>query len=140
MKDYYTVFGRKIMGQCYLVEAKFIFKNDDPASFCKVFKDTVERMNGVTANFNLSYGDMDTPYGCFNILTGGQAYLGLDIQGNEHPDIWRSVFDASYGWEWVMYDVFSAILKECENGSKVKIWPDFGETTITVKDCEVKIV
>lgn len=124
------------MGQCYSVTAKFIFKNDDPAPFCNAFKDIVDRMNGVTANFDLSCDSMDTPFGCFNILTGGQAYA----EGNEYPDIWYSDFDGSYGWEWVMYDVFSAVLKECENGSYVKIWPDSGMTKISVKNGEVKIV
>ena len=127
------------MGQSYLVEARFIFKNNDPSSFCKVFKKEVMDRDGVSADFNLKSEITDDPFDCFNILTGGEAYTGYDTDGNARPDIWCSAFDGSYGWEIVMYEIFSELLKQCENGSRVRIWPDSGETEISVKDGVVTI-
>ena len=125
------------MGQTYSVEAKFVFKNNDKTSFCNVFKNEVNSRNGITANFNLTKGCMDEPFGCFNILTGGYADISYDEKGNSYTDIWRSDFDGSYGWESVMYEVFTAVLKECEDGSYVRIWPDNGETLISVENGKV---
>lgn len=34
------------MGQCYSVEARFKFKNNDPSSFCQVIKDEIADKNG----------------------------------------------------------------------------------------------
>ena len=128
------------MGQTYTVEAKFIFKNNDPESFCKVFRDEIKSRDGVTAIF-LPYeeDDLKTPFGLFKILTSNNAMEAYDSNGDKNPDIWVSDFDASYGWEGLMYDIFSSVLKECDNGSYVRIWPDHGQTKITVKNGKVKI-
>ena len=128
------------MGQTYTVEAKFIFKNNDSESFCKVFRDEIKSRDGVTAIF-LPYeeDDLKTPFGLFNILTAKNAMTAYDSNGNENPDIWVSDFDGSYGWESVLYDIFSSVLKECENGSWVKVWPDNGLTKLTVKNGKVTI-
>lgn len=124
------------MGQTYSVEAKFIFRNK--VSFCNVFKAEVNTRNGITAEFDLTRGSMDDPFGCFKILTSSYADIGYDENGNLCPDIWCSDFDGSYGWESVMYEIFSAVLKECKDGSYVRIWPDEGETNILVENGKIK--
>lgn len=121
------------MGQTYLVEAKFIFKNGDSVPFHEAFKNEILSRNGVTANFDLNDGDINTAFGCFDILTAGNAGPGMDKYGNEYPDIWVSAFDASYGWHGLMIDIFSIVLTKCEPGSTVKIYPDHGEDILSVK-------
>ncbi len=35
-------------------------------------------------------------------------------------------FNAAYGWEQVMYDVFQALKPSLKKGSKLEVWPDSG--------------
>ena len=46
-------------------------------------------------------------------------------------------FDASYGWESVMYDWFAAIAVTLNNGSSIDVYPDSGHTIGTIQNGEV---
>lgn len=119
------------MGQCYDVEARFKFKNDDPSEFCKVFKKEVRKRNGLSANFELGDLSLNNPFDCFCGLTARDAHtIG---------DCWYAAFDASYSWEMVMYEVFTELLKVLDEGSFVRIWSDSGMTEFYVKDGQIII-
>jgi len=113
------------MGQCYTVEARLKFQDNDPASFCKVMNDEFTARNGRSARFDLTKGNTDDPFGCFKILTSANA--------NQTKDgIWFADFDGSYGWEDVLIQIFQAAAKELKDGSKIMIYPDSGSTEISV--------
>ena len=113
------------MGQCYRVDAKFKFKNNDSTSFCEaVRKEAKERF----ASYNAE--DYDTPYKCFQIITSKDSYESDD-------GVWHADFDASYSWMFVMCDIFEATLSLLADGSWVKIYPDNGKTTYRVKGGKV---
>ena len=119
------------MGQTYSVEARLKFKNDDPASFCKVIQDEIAARNGKTANFGLTRGNVDEPFGCFKILTTANA-------GQTEDGLWYADFDGSYGWESVLIQVFRAAARELADGSRILICPDNGCTEIAVKNGKVR--
>ena len=119
------------MGQCYTVEAEFHFKNNDPTSFARRFKEEILKRNGKGARFDLSRGDLNDPFDCFKILTSKNA--------DKFENVWYADFNASYGWEKVLEEVFMAISKELDNGSWIDIYPDFGRTEIRVENGEVII-
>lgn len=118
------------MGQTYSVEARLTFKNDDPASFCKIISDEIAVRNGKTANFDLTRGNIDDPFGCFKILTSANACQTKD--GLRYAD-----FDGSYGWESVLTQVLRAAARELADGSRILICPDDGCTEIAVKKGKV---
>ena len=103
------------MGQCYTVEAKLYFKNNDPSLFCKKVKDEIYKRNGVSANFDLLRGDLNDPFGCFKILTAKNA--------EKNGDVWYADFSGSYGWENVIYDIFSEATEGLFAGSQINIDP-----------------
>lgn len=109
------------MGQVYSVEAKFVFKNNDPTSFCEAFNRKVNAKNGSNKS--------NDPFECFKMLTATNAH--------KVGDCWYAGFDASYGWEGIMIDFFDSMIRELEDGSYVTIYPDYGWETLTVKDGEV---
>ena len=120
------------MGQCYSVYAKLNFKNDDATSFCEAVKKSVEGLSD-WANFgDYDDSDFDTPFGCFQIIA---TKRGSFIADNGE---FVSDFDASYGWEGVMQDIFNEVMQVLDNGSRVMIYPDHGWERWTVRNGKVK--
>lgn len=113
------------MGQTYSVEARLKFKNNDPASFCKVIQDEIAARNGKTANFGLTRGNVNDPFGCFKILTTENA-------GQTEDGLWYADFDGSYGWESVLIQVFRAAAGELADGSRITIYTDDDSVEISV--------
>ena len=117
------------MGMTYSVEASIKFKNNDPSAFCNCIKEYISETNGKSALYQLDNIDLDKPFDCFKAATVPDAYAD--------GDTWYADFDASYGWESVMYDIFEAALEFTENGSSVTIWPDDAMSVITNVNGEV---
>lgn len=120
------------MSQCYYVEAHLLFKNDDPKPFCKIIEDEVNARDGVTAYFNMSNGSFNTPFECFKILTS------KDAEYDWKQNIMFAGFNASYGWESVMYEIFKTSMEALNEGSFVSVWPDHGMWKIFIADGEIK--
>ena len=120
------------MGQCYYVEAHLLFKNDDPKLFCKIIEHEVTARDGVSAHFNINHDDsFNTPFECFKILT-------KDAQFDLKKNIMYAGFNASYGSESVMYEIFKASMEALKEGSFVSVWPDHGMWKIYISDGEIK--
>lgn len=118
------------MGQCYSVEAKLNFKNNDPSGFCKIIKDEIVDRHGKSAIFDLDRGDLNDPFGCFKILTAKDAAKSRD-------GTWYADFSGSYGWESVMTEIFHEAAKELVDGSVITIYPDYDATEISVRNGKV---
>lgn len=123
------------MGQCYTVEAKLKFRNNDPAAFCEAIRSEIEKRDGKSAYFYLdSYGyDLASPFDCFRAMTASDAEIMDD-------GTYSAGFDASYGWEGLMIEVFSKAAWELEEGSYISIWPDFGQDLIEVRHGKVVVL
>ena len=51
-----------------------------------------------------------------------------------HEGVLSSDFDACYGWEGVMIETFDAMAPYLEDGSSLKIFPDFSYDLLEVND------
>lgn len=49
----------------------------------------------------------------------------------------KTGFDASYGWEMVMLDLFEGLAEYLERGSILDMWPDNYHETYRIKDGKV---
>ena len=106
------------MGACYYVEGRLRFA-DGGKAFCESANNKIDEIRCAGwATFDFALGNRNEPFGLFNILTGGTA--------EERNGYWTAGFDARYGWEEVLVEVFEEAMKETGNRSWVKIWPDEG--------------
>ena len=114
------------MGQTYSVEAHFVFKNNDQTAFCTEFRKIVEElMHAHRACFDLTRGNTNDPFGCFQILTSKDAY--------DFTKCYAADFDGSYSWGDVIVTVITAIAHTLVKGSYVGIEDDEGYTRIEVE-------
>ena len=120
------------MGQTYTVEAKLNFKDNDSHPYCSTIKREIYERDGVSAEFNLEAGDLNTVDGCLKILTSEDGFYDMD-------GIWCADFDGSYGWEFVMLRIFETAAKTLDDKSEIVIYPDSGYHKIMVKNGKVII-
>ena len=114
------------MGQTYSVDAKITFKNNETKMlFCNSIKDYIKKTSEKTAIYQLEGLDLDKPFDCFKAMTYPAA--------EEEDGIWYADFDASYGWESVLFDA----LKFAEDGSYLYIFPDSYSVYMDKKDGKV---
>ena len=115
------------MGQCYTVEARLNFKNNDPSAFCTCIANEITARNGVSAIFDLSRGKLDDPFGCFKILTA--------VNADQDPNgIYYADFSASYGWESVMFEIFKEAILTLDDDSFIHIFPDSGSYYLSIQN------
>ena len=114
------------MGQCYSVEIKVRFTDEDGAK--KALKTKLARHEEEHINYNLEHFK-EIGIGTDNLTDLMGIFFGGwngKLTTNENKE-WRYAdFDASYGWESVMMDAFEAIAPYLANGSVIKIYPDSG--------------
>ena len=115
------------MGQTYTVYAKLVFKDDNPKPFCDIIKQEISRRN-----FNRTGCNFDDPFECFKAVTSDNSGECPAAKG-----VWYSDFDANYGWEAVMYELFEKAIAVLENGSYIEIYPDSGGYRFRVKNGDV---
>ena len=102
------------MGAVYAVEAKFLHRNNDPTEFCRIITEEFKN-RGIIDPID----DPTDPFSCFSALCP-------NAEENDDTGVYISGFDASYGWEWVMCEIFERALSVLEDGSYVYIEPDNG--------------
>ena len=129
------------MGQCYSVEIKARFRDEDSAK--KALQAKLDRHEEEHVNYSLDHftGELglstDNLHDLMGIFFGGW-------KGKLEPsttDDWEYAdFDASYGWESLMMDAFEVIAPYLADGSVIKIYPDSGCDHGTVRNgkCEWK--
>ena len=124
------------MGQCYSVEIKARFRDEDGAK--KALQAKLDRHEEDHVNYNLDHftGELglstDNLHDLMGIFFGG---WGGKLTPCPEPDEWEYAdFDASYGWESLMMDAFEEIAPYLADGSEIKIWPDSGYDHGTVRN------
>ena len=115
------------MGQCYSVDLRVRFRDEDGAK--KALQAKLDRHEEDRVCYNLDHftGELglstDNLHDLMGIFFGGW-------KGKLEPsttDDWQYAdFDASYGWEGVMMDAFEEIAPYLADGSVIKIYPDSG--------------
>lgn len=132
------------MGACYSVDVKIKFNKENEGKILEEMEKCYQNHLSQRVGFVIERYDFEKP-------STIQDYLDLYLV--KHQKMYRSSvkefvngnieysansgFDATYGWEMVMYDFFKAIAKYLLRGSILDMWPDNYHTTYRVKDGQV---
>lgn len=113
------------MGQCYSIYANM--KTKDEAEVVRLARGFVEESSGYAHYSNADFAD----------LAGMMENFFTKDVSKSHDGVYSADFDASYGWESIMQDMFKAIAPALEDGSYLEIWPDHGKDYLEVRDGKV---
>lgn len=128
------------MGQCYSVEIKARFRDEEGAK--KALQAKLGRHEEEHVNYSLDHftGELglstDNLHDLMGIFFGGWKGKLETCPGDK--DWVYADFDASYGWESLMMDAFEKIAPYLADGSVIKIYPDSGCDHGTVRNGKCK--
>ena len=112
------------MGQCYSVYLRL--RPKDESSLMAAMQRYISEHHGKDVRFNLSHGTDSLEALVKTMITdSGFACAG---------EFYEAHFDASYGWERVMMEMFRAIAPELKDRSELLIWPDEDYDHLIVKN------
>ena len=130
------------MGQCYSVQIKAVFRDEDGAK--KALQAKLDRHEEDHVNYNLDHftGELglstDNLHDLMGIFFGGWKGKLETAPAPGYRDWLFADFDASYGWESLMMDAFEVIAPYLADGSVIEIWPDSGCDHGTVRNGKVE--
>lgn len=129
------------MGACYYIELKIKIKNE--ISVIEILQERIKRnteqgVNYCLQNFRKNGIGTETLDDLFKIfLAGDRSSYEAERQENDVIYI-QNGFDASYGWETEMIEMFKEIAPALENGSEFYIYPDNDYDLIVVENGKYK--
>lgn len=129
------------MGQCYYIKLKLKFRDEekDELRTIKAMQKYIKEHDSKGVIFNLdkwkkegnklySLEDM------LRVFFDGWNCWDFEMkQGRKWLKV-RNGFDASYGWESIMLDIFDVISSFLEDGSEIWIYPDDDYDHLVVKN------
>lgn len=133
------------MGACYSVTAHLTFKNGLTQTGLENIKEHLIRNN---KNVDFGFGrysgfkslhDIKTLEDAINLIFAGHQGMCDVKHSNELNYNFNSAFDASYGWETVIYDFFRYLSPCLEDKSEMIVYPDSGCTKLFMEDGQWKI-
>lgn len=107
------------MGQTYWVTLQVKVNDEDNAT--KALQKYLERFSWLS--------EMPTTFeDCIKVMLAEHQH---DFQKEMEDDftVYKSGFDASYGWESVLDEMFKAMKPYVAKGSKITVYPDSGHWT-----------
>ena len=117
---------RMIMGMCYSTCCKVICKNEEEV--VRLAREYTLDAAGHARFSSSKFTDLD----------GMMKYFFTANVEREPDGTYTADFDASYGWENVMQEMFEAIAPALEDGSCLEVYPDNWKDTMVVKDGKVE--
>lgn len=117
------------MGQTYDVYCTLKPKNESET--IRLMNEYIDQNEGKGVIFSLENSDRETLEGLMKIFITDRQF-----QVEEQPNgiKYSSGFDASYGWETVMLEMFKYISESLEDKSEIVIYPDSGRDRIIIKN------
>lgn len=132
------------MGACYSVDVKIKFNKENEKKILEEMEKCYQNHLSQRVGFGIEKYDFEKPSTIQDYLdlyfVKHQKMYTDNVKEFANGNIEYSVntgFDASYGWEMVMYDFFKEIAKYLLRGSILDMWPDNYHTTYRVKDGQV---
>lgn len=129
------------MGQCYDVKLKLKFRDGekDELRTVKAMQKYIKDHDGKGVNFGLDEwkkegNGLSTLKDMLRVFFAGWNCWDFEMtQGRKWLHV-RNGFDASYGWESIMLDIFDVISPFLEDGSELWIYPDSDYDHLIVKE------
>lgn len=119
------------MGQCYYIKTSFRIRKGEEENLVNAMTNFLRCHNFREADLDLLKGkdieeQLEHVLGLlFPNCEGSREGLKNDLTAD---------FNASYGWESLMYEGFETMAPFLTNGSKLGIWPDSGHYWLRVRD------
>jgi len=136
LPEWYILIGGYKMGQTYSVNVKLI-RDDDEALIRKMneFIRATEADKTRRTDFSL---DAYRKKGIGTESVEDLMKIFITDRGFESDGVnFQSDFDACYGWEGVMLEMFKFIAPVLKDGSEIEIWPDEDWQKLYIKDGKV---
>ena len=121
------------MGACYSVTFKLNVKDEKEIVRALNEKIKNDEENGRAVYGIEKYGNKtDTLDGLMGVILA-EHQGGVGIKKGRKYVYYSNSFDASYGWESLIYEWFEEMVPFLEDGSVVNVYPDEGHWKCTVK-------
>lgn len=129
------------MGQYYDVKLKLKFKDGekDELRTVKAMQKYIKDHDGKGVKFSIDElkkegNKLKTLEDMLRVFFNGWSYCDFEMkQGRKWLKI-RNEFNAGYGWESIMLDIFDVISSFLEDGSELWIYPDSDYDHLIVKE------
>lgn len=118
------------MGACYCVEMELHFFDEEATK--KAMRDFIMERNGDSAAFDIMGKDLDDLETLVKIFLTNHNYYRTG-------DVFKADFNASYGWETVLMDMFMTIAPTLQDGSRIYIEPDNDYDLLVIEDGKIVI-
>lgn len=123
------------MGVCYSVTLKITVADESGA--IKALNEHIKGDN--RTDYALEYYQqrgvsLETIDGLMKIFLGERDGRAVDISKENDFIVYTHDFDAGYGWERVMLEMFQVLTPFLRDGSELSIWPDDDYDYLVVKD------
>ena len=127
------------MGACYSI--KFIGELKDEKSAVKAMRSLIKRSKNV--NFNLEKQKkrglgLDNFNDLLRVFLSGCSNPPKPVINDNGCIYYNDSFDASYGWETVMTNMFGEIAPYLKDGAQLDIYPDNDHIAYVVENGEIK--
>ena len=123
------------MGAVYYVEVKVKLK-DETSAIAALNQHMVndKRTNYGLPEFEKHGITPDTFDNLMRIFLADHQNSSFQIDRQKRTTCYQNSFEASYGWESVLIEMFETLTPYLENGSSIKIWPDSGCVKYSIKN------
>ena len=126
------------MGACYWVQAKLLLTNEKAAINALQNKIATDTKTNYSLELYAKRGvTTETFDDLMRIILAGWKHQEVAIVKKDGFAIYENAFDASYGWENVMIEMFYVLSPFLEDNSHLKIYPDEGEHFLIIRDEKV---
>lgn len=112
------------MSQVYSIEAKWKYEDES------IVVDAVKRYVRATMD-RFNYG-RDFEIGQVKDIDSVMRLFFTNVVEKDSDGVYTADFNASYGWEDVMINMFHNVAPVLQNGSYLHIWPDCDEVILEV--------
>ena len=125
------------MGACYSVSLEIKLKDEKGA--IQALNESIR--NDPSTNYNLDkYAaegiGTETFDDLMRIYLAGWKNQEVRISEEDGFVVYENDFNASYGWETVLINMFDVLAPYCEDGTEMHMCPDSGRTVLVVRDGE----
>lgn len=119
------------MGQCYSVNVNVKLKDEAGAIKALQNKIATDKRTNYSLDEYAAQGiGTETFDDLMRIFLAG--WKGQEVSIDENG--YHNDFNASYGWESVMVEMFHVIAPYCKDGSEIRIYPDHGSVVYGVRN------
>lgn len=121
------------MGAVYDVHVELSYQDED--AVVALMNDYIDENEGSRINFGV---DSFAEQGITRDSVSGLMPAFLTMRGmvESDPGVFDASFDARYGWERVMTDMFEYIAPALDDGSIMEVYPDSGRDVLEVQGGE----